>query len=182
MNDEARKKFNNVVVGGIGMFVTLRLRGYPAKDGVDGLIDLWLAVLWPLRQWDDEDIDNLRRAFITTARQVDEFPTPKQVINNLEAKVKVAKRHLPPPPQTDAEKRRINEIMADIFKTINVNKEGKMKDKELEPIEIKAGVSIDFLLSLPNITCVTDKDGNVLSDEEARKRLETLKSQGMKTL
>ncbi len=125
MNKDAYKQFNNAVVGGIGMFVTLRLRGCPAEQNVNAMIDLWLAILEPLREWDNEDIANLQRAFIAVAREVEEWPTPKAVINKLEPKVKVSRRNLPPPPQTKEQRQEIDNIIQDIFNTLNINKEEK---------------------------------------------------------
>lgn len=75
------------------------------------MIDLWLAILEPLRQWDNEDIANLQRAFIAVAREVEEWPAPKAVINKLEPKVKVSKLNLSQPTQTLEDKEKIQAIL-----------------------------------------------------------------------
>lgn len=113
------KKFKNTVITGLQMFMTLSLSGRPAQDSVAATAKVWCELLAPLRQWDDEDLLALQRAFTDAARQATQWPAPRDVINCLDPKIKVSKA-LPAPKVTDAEKRFIDRKISRLLVALKV--------------------------------------------------------------
>ncbi|PID65960.1 MAG: hypothetical protein CR977_00125 [Gammaproteobacteria bacterium] len=107
------KAFKNTVITGLQMFMTLSLPGRPSQDSIAATAKVWCELLAPLRRWDDDDIAALQRAFTAVARQATQWPAPRDIINNLDAKVTVS-RALPRPPLSQADRDNITQLCANI--------------------------------------------------------------------
>lgn len=82
-----------VVIEGLQMLLTLRLRNAPAHDTITAVLDVWLmAIMNRNPVWfEDRDGPRFRTAFLRLAGTLDAWPTPAQLYKELPA--------LPPQPQ-----------------------------------------------------------------------------------
>lgn len=118
------KQYKNIVLSGLQRLITLRLKGHPPVETIRAVGEVWLDALYSCGDWNDQrHLNGLIEAFKTAEAECDHFPSPAEIRRRKPVVVNVAKG-LPKPPKTPEERRRIDQIIKDIFKNLNVGKEG----------------------------------------------------------
>lgn len=87
------------VMAGLQRLLALRLRGSPATDMLAGTAKAWLAAIVsrPIA-WDEQrDLPRIQRAFIDLSATVDQWPSPKQLMDAMPKSEPIDSRRLPPP-------------------------------------------------------------------------------------
>ena len=74
-----------VVIEGLQMLLTLRLRNAPAHDTITAVLDVWLlAIMNRNPVWDEErDAPRFRTAFLRLAGTLEAWPAPAQLYREL---------------------------------------------------------------------------------------------------
>ncbi len=123
MNNEYRR----IVISGLQRLITLRLRGHPPMETITAVAEVWLDALHSCGDWDDQrHLNGLIEAFKQAEATLDHFPAPAE-IRRLKPTVVDTAPKLPPPPQ---DRGKINQVLADIFNGIKMQREGKMTKKQ----------------------------------------------------
>ena len=97
--------------------MTLRLDGTPAADTIVMTRDVWIQVLWPVKQWDESfDAERIHQGFIQMMVNIDRWPAPKNLLSYLPPREKLPA--IAPPKLSKAQRaknmQRLREIVASI--------------------------------------------------------------------
>jgi hypothetical protein len=84
---------DNLIIEGIQRLLILRLKNSPALDTINPLIDTWVYVFKAQAvDWNEAlDTPRIRKAFLHCAGKVDEFPSPRTVLQYLPSRPDVLK-------------------------------------------------------------------------------------------
>lgn len=84
---------DNLIIEGIQRLLILRLKNSPALDTINPLIDTWVYVFKAQAvDWNETlDTPRIRKAFLHCAGKVDEFPSPRTVLQYLPSRNNVLK-------------------------------------------------------------------------------------------
>ena len=95
-----------VVIEGLQMLLTLRLRNAPAHDTITAVLDVWLmAIMSRNPVWfEDRDAPRFRAAFLRLAGTLDAWPTPAQLYRELPKLPEQLALDVPEPPIPRGEK------------------------------------------------------------------------------
>lgn len=106
MSTEPAPWFRTAITDGLKGLTALRLDGTPAADLIKATRDVWVNVLWPGRDWQQQlDTDRIHKGFLQLAANATRWPAPA------EFRAYLPKRQLPtalPPPQLSKEQQRAN--------------------------------------------------------------------------
>lgn len=98
--------FVSAIKDGLKAMISLRLDGTPAVDLLPTTRDIWIAALWPGRDWTEHlDRDRLHEAFRALAADATRWPAPAEL------RTRIPRRALPtalPAPALSPEQRREN--------------------------------------------------------------------------
>ncbi len=74
-----------IVIEGLQMLLTLRLRNAPAHDTITAVLDVWLAaIMYRNPVWlEERDTPRFRAAFLRLAATLDTWPSPAQLYREL---------------------------------------------------------------------------------------------------
>ena len=95
-----------VVIEGLQMLLTLRLRNAPAHDTITAVLDVWLAaIMYRNPVWfEDRDASRFRSAFLRLAATLDTWPSPAQLYRELPKLPEQRALDAPEPPIPRGEK------------------------------------------------------------------------------
>ena len=84
---------DNEIIEGIQRLLILRLKNAPALDTIDLLVDTWVYVFrsQPIDWNEPLDRPRIRQAFLSCMGKIDEFPSPRTVMQYLPARADVLK-------------------------------------------------------------------------------------------
>ena len=88
--DTAPIWFSNCIKDGMKALMTLRLDGTPAADTIVMTRDVWIQVLWPVKQWDESfDAERIHQGFMQMMVNIDRWPAPKNLLMYLPPREKL---------------------------------------------------------------------------------------------
>lgn len=83
MMKQAPAWFKDIVIEGIQVLVAAHLKFGPANELLPATVETWAICLWGQRHWQAKDAERLKSAFYFIAGTQQDFPTIKQVLDNL---------------------------------------------------------------------------------------------------
>jgi len=89
-NNAAPIWFRNCIKDGMKALMTLRLDGTPAADTIVLTRDVWIQVLWPVKDWDESfDAQRIHQGFMEMMVKIERWPAPKHLLMNLPPREKL---------------------------------------------------------------------------------------------
>ena len=109
--------FSHSIRDGLKALLALRLDGTPSADTIALTRDVWIQVLWPVKQWDEStDVDRLHVGFSVMMVNIDRWPAPKHLLTYLPPREKLPA--IAAPKISEAQRKKNMQRLRDIVSSI----------------------------------------------------------------
>ena len=112
--------FSTAMANGLQRLLVLSLPGTPPSDTIKLTLSVWCDTIWPLTNWNDDDLPRIEAAFKLMCRSCERWPTPKTFIDCLPKREEKLKLDAPrlTPEQREVAKREVSAILAKLTQKV----------------------------------------------------------------